>query len=402
MANFFVTETTVAILFFIILGVILWFKRKNLEVQKWIFPLLYLIMYKGKWGIKGMDRIAKKHPKIIKFISYSGVFIGFIGMILISVLLLISFFKILQGDVSAAVGVAQPFVKTSMGSPFIYIPISYFIILIFIIATVHEFSHGIVARLFKAKIKSSGFAFFSILIPILPAAFVEPDEKQVSKLKPMQQLAIFAAGPLSNILLAALVLLLFMGINPAIANISTQDVVIMNYTPENNTFPAELAGVGLGESIEQIDNTTISSTQNFVDFMGETKPNQTIFMHTNESKYNITLIESPNNNETGYLGVIVMQESDYTPAFKENYGWLVGPLNWLMGFLILLFLFNLGVGLINLVPCGPLDGGRMVLTVLKTRFKEKKAIMIWGKITLITLLILLADIFLPVILKMFR
>lgn len=402
MANFFVTETTVAIIFFLILGIFLWFKRKNLEIQKWIFPLLYLIMYKGNWGIKSMDKIAKKHPKIVKFISYSGVFIGFTGMILISALLLISFFKILGGNTSAVVGVAQPFVKTSIGSPFIYIPFSYFIILIFIIAFVHEFSHGIVARLFKAKIKSSGFAFFSILIPILPAAFVEPDEKQVSKLKPMQQLAIFAAGPLSNILLAALVLLLFLGINPAIANISTQDVVIMNYTPENSTFPAELAGVGLGESIKQIDNINISNTQDFVDFMEKTKPNQTILMYTNESKYDITLIESPNNNETGYLGVIVLQQNDYTQSFKENYRWFIGPLNWLMGFLVLLFLFNLGVGLINLVPCGPLDGGRMVLTVLKIKFKEKKAIAIWGKITLITLLILLADIFLPVILKMFK
>ena len=58
--------------------------------------------------------------------------------------------------------------------------------------------------------------------------------------------------------------------------------------------------------------------------------------------------------------------------------------------------------MINLIPIGPLDGGRMILTLLETRFKRKKALMIWAKISMITLFILLADIFLPFILKAFR
>jgi membrane-associated protease RseP (regulator of RpoE activity) len=399
--SFLFSEPFFAILFILILGIVLWFKRDKLVIQKWIYPLLYLVMYRTKWGLKKMDSIARNNPKLVKYISYTGVYIGFVGMLITVGFLLFTIYKVFMGSTEAAVGIAQPFVKTEFGSPFIYIPLVYFIVAIFIIAVSHEACHGIVARLHKVKIKSSGFAFLSLLVPIIPAAFVEPEEEEVKKLKPMKQLSIFAAGPFANILLAIIAILLLLGMNSALSNVITQDVVIINYTAhEELTFPAEQANIGFNEKIIMIDNINITSLSFFIQTMSETKPNQTIILNTNVSNYNITLTQY-GEMESGYLGVMVDSRNNYAPWFKEKLGWSISLIDWIMGLFVILFIFNLGVGLINLVPIGPLDGGRMILTLLMMRYKKEKAVFIWSKISMITLLLLLAVIFLPMILKLF-
>ena len=74
---------------------------------------------------------------------------------------------------SSGVGLVLPFKAKGV----FYVPFFYWIISIFVIAVVHEFSHGLIARANNIKVKSSGFAFLALLVPIIPAAFVEPDEK---------------------------------------------------------------------------------------------------------------------------------------------------------------------------------------------------------------------------------
>ncbi|MCB9358950.1 site-2 protease family protein [Candidatus Woesearchaeota archaeon] len=396
-----ISETTIAAIFIVLLGIFLYVKRSKLDIQKWLFPIMYMILYRAKWGLKAMDDGAKRFPRTVKWLSYVGVYVCFAGMAVTIFYLFYTLWEIFKGSTQAAVAIAQPFVETPIGSPFFYIPFSYFIITIFIIAVVHEFSHGIVARRFGMKVKSSGFAFFSFLIPILPAAFVEPDEKQVQKAKPMHQLAMFAAGPFSNLLLTVLFLGILIGSQSALGGVTDHNVVIINYTNENNvTMPAELAGIGIGEKIVSIDSTEITDVKSFITFMETSYPGQNITFTTNVTSYNLQLASSP-DNKTGYLGVFVASEYQYKPDFEEKYGWAIAPITWLLGLFFLLFVFNFGVALINLAPIGPLDGGRMILTLLKLKFSEKKALMIWGKISSLMLLVLLADIFLPFILKMF-
>ncbi|MFT4302984.1 MAG: site-2 protease family protein [Candidatus Woesearchaeota archaeon] len=397
-----ISETTIAIIFFILLGIFLYRNKENLNIQKILFPFLYMILYRTKWGIKSMDSGAKKHPKLVKWISYSGVYICFFGMIITVVYLLYMLFKIFQqGSTVASVAIAQPFVETQIGSPFFYIPFSYFVIVIFIIATVHEFSHGIVARRFGVKVKSSGFAFFSVLIPILPAAFVEPDEKQIQKIKPMKQLAIYAAGPLSNLILAALFYVILLISQVGLANVTQTNIYVADFIQDSDqVLPAELSGIEIGEYIKQIDETEITNINVFTNFMATTKPGQNITILTEENSYQLTLVEYP-TKDIGYLGIIPGINTEFLPEFQARFGWSISIILWLLGLMFLLFIFNLGVALINLAPIGPLDGGRMILTLLKTKYKEKKALVIWGKISSLMLLVLLANIFLPFILRLF-
>jgi len=390
-----------AIVFIIALSIFLYSKRKKLQVQKLLFPLLYFVMYKTQFGVKAMDKVANKYQNFILKISKFIIFIGFAGMALIVFELGRSLYKIMTSpEALPGVGIVQPFFPDIPGT--IFVPFFYFIISIFVIAVVHEFSHGVMARAYKCKVKSSGFAFLGIIFPIIPAAFVEPDEKQLAKRPVKQQLALFAAGPFANITLAFLILGFFaVAITPLSNNMMevTGIEIISVLDQENQTFPAATAGVKKGEIILKMDDMQMQSSDNFTDFMESRSANDTITMITNLSTYSIVLAEHPKKPGKAYLGITAAPESRIKPSFIETYGKTIpNVLVWLIGLFYWMFLLNLGIGLFNLVPLGPIDGGRMLRTALLHFFEEKKAVKIW----LFVSVIVLSSIFLNIAFAIWR
>ncbi|MBW3022637.1 site-2 protease family protein, partial [Candidatus Woesearchaeota archaeon] len=198
-------ELIALIIFVLVLTLFIVINRKKIEMQKILFPFLYFILYKTKIGLKSMEKISKKE-RFIKTFNFASVFVGFLGMGVISALLIYNLYK-LAFFPSAVSGVALVLPIKAKGV--FFVPFFYWIISILVIAGIHEFCHGIIAKYHQIRIKSSGFAFLAILLPIIPAAFVEPDEKQLVKKKPKQQLQVFAAGPFSNIVLAFVILGIF-------------------------------------------------------------------------------------------------------------------------------------------------------------------------------------------------
>src|SRR3989338_11026926 len=139
------------LVFFLILFIIFRIKRNKFEVQGGIFAL-----YRTQLGIKLMDKLANKAPRFWKFIGYFGIVIGFIVMAFI-------FFVLIQGTIRLiTVPSAPPAVAPVL--PGVSIPglpalsFWHWIIAIFFVAVIHEFAHGVYARLYNIKIKSSGFA----------------------------------------------------------------------------------------------------------------------------------------------------------------------------------------------------------------------------------------------------
>ena len=138
--------------FAVVLFLIMLFNRKKLKIEKLLFPLFYLVMYRTKLGIKKMDYIAKKHPRLVSIFGYIGIIVGFIGMIVIFYLLIKSAIMILTTpDAIAGVDILLPG-REIPGLP--RLSFWHWIISIFILAVVHEFSHGVVARLHGIKIKT--------------------------------------------------------------------------------------------------------------------------------------------------------------------------------------------------------------------------------------------------------
>ena len=239
------------------------------------------------------------------------------------------------------------------------------------------------------------FAFLGILVPIIPAAFVEPDEEDLGKEKTRKQLAVFAAGPFSNIILAFLSLGIFILIaNFALGPMIQQTGVEISgyYVVDNVTSPAEDAGVQVGEVITKINAKEMKTVQEFRDYLGkEVKAGETVELVTNRTSYQITLKQKPGDGEEPYLGVYVKQGSEINPGFKEKYGSIIpAVVIWIIGLFYWLYLLNLGIGIFNLVPIGPIDGGRMLKTCLEAIMKNKKAAhAVWKYISLFFLAILL-------------
>lgn len=391
-------ELISAIVFVLLIMFFFVVKKKNVHLQKILFPFLYILMYRTKLGLKLMDTISKKFSKPLKFIGYTAIFIGFLGMLFIAVTLVIGSYNIIvQPKAPPNVGIVQPFVADVPGT--VFVPFFYFIISVFILAVVHEFSHGVLAKKYGLHIKSSGFAVMGILAPIIPLAFVEPDEKELKKRSASQQLSIFAAGPFANIVLAFIIILITIFIaTPVLSSMANLDgVIITGFIKDDITYPAEAAGITKGEIIKEIDNIKVNALTNFSSMLGSKKPRDIILLKTNKTSYNITLASNPLDKNKSYLGVYVQQKTKIKEDFKKKYGEITPSiLIWLSGLLYWLYILNLGIGLFNLVPLGPIDGGRMLQVTLYKFFKKNKADNIWKNISFFFLFLIILNIVLAI------
>ncbi len=398
--DFFDAQTAAAVIFVIFMAVFLWIKRKDLKMEKILYPVIYIVMHRTKVGLKLMDRISKKWKKAVSYFGYIGIVVGFIGMAIIVFFLIRNLvYLITVPAAKSTVGLVLPFkVKGAL-----FVPFFYWIICIFILAAVHEFAHGVVARRYAVRIKSSGLAVLAVLLPVIPAAFVEPDEKQLQKKKKSEQLSVFAAGPFANIILAGIVLLIsFLLFAPIVSSMmQSNGVVVSGLIKSNNiTYPAELAGMKQGELITTVDGTQIETLENFTLVMEGKKPGDMIVVGTNISQYKMVLSSSPDSKEKPYLGVYVAESAKINPEFEQKYGNYLAPvIMWIVGLFYWLFVLNLGIGLFNLVPLGPVDGGRMLLTSLEAVCKDKKgkedkkkAALLWKMISIFFLALVLANI----------
>lgn len=375
------------ILFGIIVAIILIINKHRVEVQKILFPLLYLIMYKTTWGLRKMDSIANKLRKHRNALTYTSVTIGFIGMVTMVVLFLMSVYKYFFIEREAVVAPLLPGASIP-GLP--TLSFVHWIIAIFVLATVHEFAHGIYARMYDIPVKSSGFAFFGILLPIIPAAFVEPDEKLMEKSSKKSQLAVLSAGTFSNFIFAGLFLLALTFIMaPITAPLAQEQGVLVYNLTEGG--PADLAGLQANETIIAFDGEEIKNLDDLVTQLDKTSPGQKVDIETETNDYTITLGENPDGSGHGYLGVNLANQVGLDQSKVDKYGsFTIKALLWLNILIYWLFLTNFMVGLVNLLPIGIVDGGRMFFLAL-TGFVKNEAIAkkIFAVVSIVLLLLLL-------------
>ncbi|HLD87451.1 MAG TPA: site-2 protease family protein [Candidatus Nanoarchaeia archaeon] len=439
----------ITIVFFIALTWYVYSKRNAMQAQKVLPPLLYFSMYRTTWGLKTMDSWAKKYARILNWLGISGVVIGFLGMVFICFALIKSLIDLLaKPEAPAGVGLVLPFKAKGI----FYVPIEYWIICIFVIALVHEFSHGVLSRVYGVKVKASGFAFagttirtlgiiliaiglwknlktsalgsvdlfsspdvliligfllfaFSYLAnitaPIIPAAFVEPDEKKLRKKPLMQQLAVFGAGPFSNVILGFLFLGLYLALVPIATGVIQPNGIAIESFVEGN-HPSESSGLQVGDVITTIDGVPTPYVSNLTNEALKKRPGDTVVLKTKNAEYQITLGSNPANESKPFMGITMAQSKELDPVVKERFG-VVFPtiLLWMMGLFMFMFILNLGIGLFNLVPIGPLDGGRMLHIVLMTYMEKDKAIKLFGMIGMFFLIIVLMNVFFPFLKPLF-
>lgn len=360
-----------AIVFVILLSIILHLKKKKFFFMG-KYPFAYIALYRTKHGLKFMDSLAKRFSRVFKILSYPYIIIGFLLMAFFSCFLVWSFLQLfLVPEAPSGVGVVLP---VPIPGAF-YVPFFYWIISVFILALVHEGSHGVIARTYKMKLKSTGLAVAGLILPILPAAFVEPSEKEIAKRPLKQRLALLSAGSIANIALGLLVLLILILVTTPLANtiMDFKGVSITGYTEPG--LSAETAGLIPGHVITSIDEEKIGTINDFKQVLEQKKPADTIAVRANETAYALVLGQSPENPEKPYIGVYVEQSSDLKQSM-EQYKPVLNVLLWFLGLLYWVYLLNIGIGLFNLLPVFPLDGGRMFKDTLEHFMKKQRAMLI--------------------------
>lgn len=245
----------------------------------------------------------------------------------------------------------------------IYVPFASGLIALATVLIVHEFSHGIQAVCEKIPIKSIGLLLFIIL----PGAFVEPDEDELKKASKVSRLRVYGAGSMANITLALIAILIFTGLAYGIPHFFAEDGIEISRVVGDSPSEGILKE---GMVIESIDNHKINDSTSYIDIVGSFKPGDNITVGTDQGDYSIQLAKNPNNESVGFFGI---QASKHFQLVDDS----LGPIPWAMFTLIeifqWIFTLNLGIGLFNLLPIKPLDGGHMLEILLTYKLSESQA-----------------------------
>ncbi|MEM3362013.1 MAG: site-2 protease family protein [Candidatus Anstonellaceae archaeon] len=213
------------------------------------------------------------------------------------------------------------------------------IIAFVVILIVHELAHGILARIYQIKLKSSGIVLFGVL-PV--GAFVEPDEEQMLKIEKEKQNKILVAGSTSNLyvgLLSFLLILLIMSV----------------------TTPYRLDGYYYydGEKYTKINTINGILPQEFFSKNKNFSFNQTIKLEMENGKNEV--IEGQNIDKI---------KRYYKEWYKFVYKYTDGMeiVEFILNTLRLTFSLNVIVGCINLLFIPFFDGNR----IIKNSIENKK------------------------------
>ncbi|MCX6818816.1 MAG: site-2 protease family protein [Candidatus Aenigmarchaeota archaeon] len=351
-----------------------------------------ILIRRTKKGRDFVDKVAKRNPRLWNILSIIGIAVAIPALVLVSAFLINNTYGIVSGTVKEG-GVRLllpgPVSAPVLGPAVFIVPWWIWVIGVMSVMIPHEFSHGIMCRLEKIRILSVGW----ILFLIIPGAFVEPDEKQLKKARRSTRLKVYAAGSFANIALAFIIILLF----TAIFSILFTPAGVYFQTVENST--ANLTG--MSGSIIEMDNQKIVSPDDISAILLNHKPGDTIEVKTTQSNYmvpymslfgsnlsdffapkpaivtdlnnihnyTVTLAEHPDEKDRAYLGISTSDKPTYLLGVDPQLYLSISML------LIWIFIFNLGIGLVNLLPIKPLDGG-LVFEVIAEKFSRRSAVIV--------------------------
>lgn len=357
------------LIFFAIVGILLLRDRKKVEFHAGV------VIRRWKRGLELIDILVKKHTKAIKISGYIAVVVGFLAGLVGFVYLIILTVKLQQAFalvLPTAAGYQYP-------GPIIGVPFWYWLIAIFVILFSHETMHGIFARAAKVPLKNYGILLF-FLLPI--GAFVEPDTKKVEKLKTYPKIRFLAAGSFANFIVAVIVFVLALLISKTffvpsgVAFMGTSE----NY-PANKT---NLTGI-----IKEVNGIEIKTIEDLSKILNQTKVGEKITITTTKGNYTLTTVQRPDNQSGSYIGIespftyfdVIPIAQNFKPALI-----VVTRLFWW------LFFLNIGVGIANLLPLKPFDGG-LIYEEIFTKMFGKNGKFISNILTYFVVALLLFNLF---------
>ncbi len=352
--------TLLFVLFILVLGVLIYSDRKHVKLQG-----IILIRRTSK-GRSTIDRIANRHKRFWNVLSFAGIVVAIPAMLIISVFLLNSSYLLItkQSDEGAARFLLPAPVEQPVAIPgMLLIPWWIWVIAIPFVIIPHELFHGIMCRLEKIRVKSVGW----ILLLFIPGAFVEPDEPQLKKAKHSTKLKVYAAGSFANILTGLAFILVLVLLSGLFVPVGSSFLLVK----DGPAHKANLTG-----SIMEIDGKRILSEDDLQSALQGKNPGDIVEVKTalnkdaapvffargletfvpvfglvvdeNQASTHRIELGSRSDGEGAFLGVD-------TSSFVQAFAFPI-PM-FLYQLIFWIYVFSVGIGLVNLLPIKPLDGG---------------------------------------------
>lgn len=329
--------------FFTIVGILIILDRKNIEFH------YGLIIRRWKHGRQVMDKWIFSHKKFLSIFGTVGVIVGIIASV-IGLGLMIYFSAIDQQAGALVLPTAGGFEYPT--SAIIGVPFWFWIVAIFVVLTVHEPMHAIFSRLAGVPVKSWGIMTL-LVIPI--GAFVDPDMKKVQKLKFGQKMKIFAGGSFGNFITGGIVLVILL--------LMTTIFFAQIQSTLAGTPAAEAGVEGTLISVNGIETKNLNKLS---EVLNNIPAGTQVEVITEQGSFQVTTSSPPGGGTGSYLGLgfgtglkpEYVPFSDIILTFNQLFFWL--------------FLFNIGVGIFNMLPMKPFDGGHMFEAIFVKIFKNPK------------------------------
>ena len=364
-------------IFVAVLAILLIKDRKNVKREG------IVLIRRTKKGVSFIDSVANRFPRFLGALYTVGVVVAIGGMFFASYFILTSAVSVASGGVEGVKLVLPGPVDNAVSAPAVlFMPWYFWVIGIMALIIPHEFSHGVVSRLRKIKVKTVGW----ILLIVIPGAFVEPDEKQLKASTTGTKLRVYAAGSFANFIMA----FLFFGIMLLYVPATLNNVGVIPSYLESGLPMAEMNATG---AILSINGEKILSQDILSNMMSSIPAGTEINVETSSGNYTIKTVphELRDGSRIGVIGPYVEYKeikSEFADTPLEPAIFFFGQLfDWII-------LLNLGVGLVNLLPIKPLDGGLMMEAIVeKFSGKNRRTKIIVKVITIVFLLTLLYSVF---------
>lgn len=370
---------------------------------------LPLILIHTPYGLKFFDRISQTRAArfYAKFNTYLMPLITLMALFLIigSVAALFSSETIREG--ARGVGPQANLLIPGLNP---YLPIWEGWIALVVTIIVHEAGHGIIARVYGVKVESTGLVLF-LGIPI--GAFVNIERDELNRISTKQKSSILTAGPMTNIVLAAISLIAILLITSTLIITKPMDqnlygVVITNVNPGSL---AESIGLSKGDTIQGVQGAEIRNpaqlNENLNNNLGKPVSIE-IISNTGDTSVKEATLPEQREPGKGILGVSITPVADpkevldryNTMIFSSPLG-LLAPPTFVQGMVpysdfmadkytspvfgsyytipanlfFWLWFINFNVAIFNALPIGPLDGGQLYNSLIDKKTQNKKGLL---------------------------
>ncbi len=176
----------------------------------------------------------------------------------------------------------------------------------------------------------------------------------------------------------------FSEVSNCLFDISNRGVTITSLV-EDGSF--DVAGVSEGEIITAFNGVEIVDLAIFQETIETVDPGSETTLTTNKGEYSILTEDLEGKTR---LGIFIEQYR----VVRADFAWGetgAAIFSWILGLFYWLYLLSLGIGLFNLVPLGPIDGGRM-FKMVTDYLPEKVGNKIWGVVSIFFLGLILVNI----------